>query len=136
MILLFHLAQIHNPELLVKSKNQQQFQTAEESRKFSRELQAQDLVFQTSKGRISQLFPKPAEALHVLNIKRGILSTLQLQENAKEEVDVNGRCKVAVFEQEGVFYKSKNLSDCTERAHNELGIQTATFAHSSMVCVD
>eukprot|EP00794_Sanderia_malayensis_P007911 gene7911-8766_t len=122
--------QVNNPELLVKSKNQKNFQKAEESRKFSRELEAQDLVFQTSKGRLTQLFPAVGESTHVLNVKRGILSTLQLDRDAKVETDVNGRCKVNVFEQDGVVYKSKQLSDCTERAHNELGIQTATFAHS------
>ncbi len=130
---MFICQQINNPELLVKSKNQKHFQTAKESRRFSRELEAQDLIFQSSKGRITKLFPAVGESTNALNIKRGILSTLQLQRDATEEVDVNGRCKVNVFEKEGFLYKAKTLSDCSNRAHNELGIQTATFAHSKTV---
>ena len=116
----------------MKSKNQE-FQIAPESAKYARGLQAQDLIFQTSKGRVTKLFPAAGEAVHVLNIKRGILSTLQLQIDAKEEVDVNGYCKVEVSQTDKIIIKKKDLSQCVKRAHNELGLQTATFAHSKMV---
>jgi len=123
--------QINNPELFVKGKNQE-FQIAPESRKFSRELQAQELIFTTSKGRINKLFPAETEALHVLNIKRGIISTLQLQTDATEEIDVNGKCKVEFSNKDGVIVKTKDLSDCSDRALNEIGLQTANFAHNKM----
>ena len=117
----------------MKGKNQE-FQIAPESRKFSRELQAQELIFTTSKGRINKLFPAETEALHVLNIKRGIISTLQLQTDATEEIDVNGKCKVEFSNKDGVIVKTKDLSDCSDRALNEIGLQTANFAHNKMVC--
>ena len=101
--------------------------------KFARELQARDLIFQTSKGRINKLFPAAGEALHVLNIKRGILSTLQLQTDVAEEVDVNGKCKVEFSEKDGVIIKKKDLSECSERSLNEIGLQAANFADNKMV---
>ena len=137
------LLQIIKPELLIKGKNQE-FKTLPESQpcrstthgrpcKFARELQARDLIFQTAKGKINKLYPDAGEALHVLNIKRGILSTLQLQTDVKEEVDVNGKCKVEFLRKDGVIVKKKDLTECSNRALNEIGLQTANFAHSKMV---
>lgn len=125
--------QIINAELFVKGKNQK-FQIAPESGRFARELIAQDISFQTSKGRIVKLFPGEHETVHILNIKRGILSTLQLQTDADEEIDVNGKCKVTYTEKHGVVVKTKDLSECSERAQNEIGLQTASFAHDKVVC--
>eukprot|EP00794_Sanderia_malayensis_P008123 gene8123-8993_t len=125
--------QINNAELLVKSKNSQAFTRAAESAKFARELEARTILFQTSGGKINKLFPRAGEPLHVLNIKRGILSTMQLgKTTTEEEVDVNGRCKVSVIEQGDMLIKSKNLSECSERAHNELGIQTSTLENNQL----
>ena len=46
---------------------------------FAEELEAQDLVFRTDRGRITEILAHPEESPHVLNIKRGILSALQVQ---------------------------------------------------------
>lgn len=46
---------------------------------FAEELEAQDLVFRTDRGRITEILAHPEEPPHVLNIKRGILSALQVQ---------------------------------------------------------
>lgn len=46
---------------------------------FAEELEAQDLVFRTDRGRITEILAHPEEPSHVLNIKRGILSALQVQ---------------------------------------------------------
>ena len=46
---------------------------------FAEELEAQDLVFRTDRGRITEILSHPDEPPHVLNIKRGILSALQVQ---------------------------------------------------------
>ena len=105
-----------------------------ESKKFKRELQAQDLTFQVSNGKITKLFPAPGEKIHVLNTKRGILSTLQLGNlKTTQETDVNGRCKVNVVEKDGEIIKYKKLSECSERALNEVGFQTTAFQRNDLV---
>ena len=128
--------QIIHAELLVKSKNTNGFSRAAESAKFAKEIEANTIVFKTSNGRIERIFPSAFESAHILNVKRGIISTLQLggEENA-EEVDVNGRCKVSITKENGMIVKSKNLSECSERTHSELGFQTASFEKKEAVCL-
>ena len=117
------------------SKKSGKFALAPESAKFARELEANNLAFETSNGKIERLFPSNAESTHTLNIKRGVLSTLQLGEKNTEEVDVNGRCKVSLTNENGMMIKTKNLSECSQRSHNELGFQTATLENKEMVGV-
>ena len=126
--------QINEVELKAKSKTQSGFKTAKETKIFRRELQAQELAFKISNGEIVKLFPSLAETIHAVNIKRGILSTLQLGSlETTEEVDVNGRCKVTLIEKDGVIIKNKNLSECSERVLNEVGFQTTSF-QNDLVC--
>lgn len=127
------MLQINNAELLVKSKNTNGFSRAAESAKFAREIEANNVVFKTSSGKIERLYPSSAEPTHILNIKRGILSTLQLEEKNAEEIDVNGRCKVSISEDNGKIIKAKDLSECADRTHNEIGFHTASFENKEMV---
>ena len=46
---------------------------------FAEELQAHDLVFRTNEGRVTEVLSHPQEPSHVLNVKRGILSAMQVQ---------------------------------------------------------
>ena len=127
------MLQINNAELLVKSKNTNGFSRAAESAKFAREIEANNVLFKTSNGKIERLYPSSAESTHTLNIKRGILSTLQLEEKNSEEIDVNGRCKVSISEDSGMIIKTKDLSECADRTHNEIGFHTASFENKEMV---
>ena len=117
----------------MKSKNTKGFSIAAESTKFAREIEANNLLFETSSGKIEKLYPANGESLHILNIKRGILSTLQLEEKNTEEIDVNGRCKVSITEENGMIVKAKDLSECSGRTHNEIGFHTASFENKEMV---
>ena len=56
-----------------------EFQLSQGSPAFAVELEAQDLVFRMDGGRITNILAHPEEPSHVLNIKRGILSALQVQ---------------------------------------------------------
>ena len=67
-------------------------------------------------------------------MKRGILSTLQVDQNGMEEIDVNGVCKSTVEQKdEKTVVETKKLSDCIERAQNEYGIQAASFKTPSTI---
>lgn len=65
-------AQSKNPDSL-------EFQLSQGSTAFAEELEAQDLVFRMDGGLITDILAHPEEPSHVLNIKRGILSALQVQ---------------------------------------------------------
>lgn len=56
-----------------------EYHISQGSTAFAEELQAQDLVFRMDGGRITEILAHPEEPSHVLNIKRGILSALQVQ---------------------------------------------------------
>jgi len=55
------------------------YQLSQGTTAFAEELQAQDLVFKTKGGLITDILAHPEDPSHVLNIKRGILSALQVQ---------------------------------------------------------
>ncbi|XP_072173028.1 uncharacterized protein [Diadema setosum] len=66
---------------------------------FEFEMRAHDLVFITNRGRIVELLAHPDEPVSVLNVKRGILTYLQLDMKADDvdriiidEVTVHGNC--------------------------------------------
>ena len=67
----------------------------------------------------------------MLNIKRGILSTIQLDETATLESDVNGKCETKVVRNGRIIVKTKTLSECSDRAQDEIGIQSASIKTSS-----
>lgn len=61
---------------------------SEKSASFAVELEAHELVFGTRNGVITDLLPHAEEPTRILNIKRGILSTLQakiIKENRTED---------------------------------------------------
>ena len=60
-------------------------------------------------------------------ISTGILSTLQLDETATTETDVNGECATEIIKTDGKFVKSKSLSDCTKRAKSDIGIDSSAL---------
>ena len=70
---------------------------------------------------IKSLYPHADEPTEYLNIKRGILSALQLDVAATKETDVNGVCDVVVAKENGQVVKTKDLSKCEKRGVNEIG---------------
>ena len=76
---------------------------------------------------ISTLYTNKNELPNILNIKRGILSTLQLDEAATEEIDVNGKCTMKIENIDGTVVKTKKLSECSHRAQNEIGFQSSSI---------
>lgn len=77
--------------------------------------------------KIQTLVSHNMEQVDILNIKRGILSTLQVDKDDDLETDVNGICQTSVTMENGNVVKTKKLSDCLKRAQNVYGIQTASF---------
>ncbi|XP_071476668.1 uncharacterized protein [Diadema antillarum] len=66
---------------------------------FGSEMSAFDLVFRTKNGRIVEVLAHPDEPVHILNVKRAILTYLQLDMKADDvdritidEVTVHGNC--------------------------------------------
>jgi hypothetical protein len=55
------------------------FKLSSGSEDLSRELKARDLYFESHEGVITNVQPQPDEPVHVLNMKRGILSSFQLK---------------------------------------------------------
>lgn len=88
-------------------------------------------LFTSLGNTIVQLQPRESETTEALNIKRGILSALQLDETKSDETDVNGACQYRITKNEGSIIKTKSLSDCSQRALNEIGIQAASFKTGS-----
>ena len=56
---------------------------------------------------ISTLYTNKSELPNILNIKRGMLSTLQIDETATEEIDVNGKCAIEIENIDGKVVKTK-----------------------------
>merc|ERR1711881_813118 len=66
-----------------------------------------------------------------LNIKRGVLSTLNLDETTTTESDVHGTCEQTIHKDGLVVVKSKQLSECSDRAQEEIGIQSSSIKTGS-----
>jgi hypothetical protein len=75
--------------------------------------------------------PHSEESIEMLNIKRGILSTLNLDETATKESDVHGTCETKIVKQGDSVVKTKQLSDCSDRVSEEIGIQSSSIKTSS-----
>lgn len=80
---------------------------------------------------IHTLYADKDEQSHVLNIKRGILSSLQVDEKMTSETDINGVCDTEITVSGNQVVKSKQLSKCSNRAQNEIALQTSTFKTQS-----
>ncbi|XP_002734473.1 uncharacterized protein LOC100370756 [Saccoglossus kowalevskii] len=81
------------------SEDPYSFRVAQNSREFSREMSRNSLVVEVNQGRINRIQPHVEEPVHILNIKRGIVSSLQLpnDEDLKNDrfqatKDVHGNC--------------------------------------------
>ncbi|PFX28884.1 Apolipophorin [Stylophora pistillata] len=150
-----HVLKIDTVELWeAQSKNPGplDYQISQGSTAFAEELQAQDLVFRMDAGRITEILAHPEEPSHVLNIKRGILSALQVQfvedHATLEEDDVVGRCKARyeiksrhLSRRPKIVYKTRNLTECTDRAQTDIGIHVHSYEekpisllHSNSTC--
>lgn len=75
----FQIDQVELWEAQSKKPGPLGYQLSQGTTAFAEELQAQDLVFRTNGGLIADILAHPEELSHVLNIKRGILSALQVQ---------------------------------------------------------
>lgn len=85
-------------------------------------------------NKIETLVAHNDEPTNILNIKRGILSTLQFDQDQTTEKDVNGICSSTINkESENTFTETKKLHECQERAQNEYGVQAASFQTESAV---
>ena len=60
-----------------------------------------------------------------------MLSALQVEDSSSKEIDVNGECATTIEIENGNIIKSKKLSECKNRAMNEIGIQTASIKTES-----
>ena len=60
-----------------------------------------------------------------------MLSALQVEDSSSKEIDVNGECATTIKIENGNIIKSKKLSECKNRAMNEIGIQTASIKTES-----
>jgi len=114
-----------------KNSEQKEFTPAAETKKFANEMEKFDLTFTMDGDNVQSLFPNNNEPTYTLNIKRGILSALQLDVAATKETDVNGICDVVVTKEKGQVVKSKDLSKCEKRGVNEIGIQSSSMQTES-----
>nr|XP_012555900.2 uncharacterized protein LOC100199505 [Hydra vulgaris] len=122
---------ISKTELLQKSMSQDSFVKSADSENFKIALEKYDLVFSMSENQITKLFSNKDEPVYILNTKRGILSTIQLEESVSVESDVNGFCKTTITQEDGKIVKSKKLSDCSQRTIQEIGFHAATIKSES-----
>jgi hypothetical protein len=126
----FHM-RLSQSKLSTKGMNEDAFKEGAESETLRNTLETNDLLFSMNGNTIVQLQPRESETTEALNIKRGILSALQLDETKSDETDVNGACQYRITKNEGSIIKTKSLSDCSQRALNEIGIQAASFKTGS-----
>jgi hypothetical protein len=111
--------------------NQDKFTESAESAAYSAALTKHDLLFTMKGNGVTSVRPHAEESVEMLNIKRGILSTLNLDTTASVESDVHGTCQTKIVEEGGVVVKSKELSECSDRVREEIGIQSSTIKTSS-----
>lgn len=112
-------------------------QYVDQSRQFKDALESKPLRFAFVDGTIENVCPPDNEQVWVLNIKRGILSTMQVTMatlqgvSDKVETDVSGVCPVNydVSSSWGTqkLKKTKNLLGCTERSSAQTAFQTVGY---------
>jgi hypothetical protein len=109
------------------SSEPESFRLASNSREFSREMSRNSLRVEVNAGKMLRIQPHPEEAVHILNVKRGIISSLQLpideelkMKQQHETVDVHGNCtaEAELLEIRGnrqirKVKLNKDLSNCT-----------------------
>ncbi|XP_074640262.1 uncharacterized protein LOC141898317 isoform X2 [Tubulanus polymorphus] len=109
-------------------------------REFKAALEARSLPFSFQDGHIEAICPSTEEKPWVLNVKRGILSTIQFSPTkfhdriSVKETDVTGKCdtKYSSLGTRGenlVIKKSKNLESCDERHDVSSPVKATPSSH-------
>ncbi|KAK3755617.1 hypothetical protein QZH41_017617, partial [Actinostola sp. cb2023] len=128
-----------------------EFRLSRETAAFARELQTHDLIFRSRNGAIIEVLPAKGESSKILNIKKGILSALQVQfvnikHSTLSETDVAGKCPAHYHVRSKhlngrvkVISKTRNLKDCTERTKTDpllslLSLRSLNLLMSSSNC--
>merc|ERR1711881_241477 len=126
--------EIVSSKLVSKSATDKDFtKEPKENHKFQHQMEANSILFSLGEnGGISSLHAHKKDPIHIVNIKRGILSTLQLQKDSMTETDINGDCAMTTStDADGIITKSKDLTNCDKRGINEIGLQTSSIQSES-----
>lgn len=118
---------LSNVELFTKSMEQEAFTKSVDSGKLQSELEKFNIGFSMSGESISNLYTHPNEPTHILNMKRAIVSSLQFDDKQTTETDINGDCTYEITTESGKITKTKKLSECSNCAQNEIGLQVSSF---------
>lgn len=121
------LMTLSGTEILSKNMNEAGFKKLGDSDAFAQSLQKNHVLFTMKGKQITSVQSLKGETTEALNIKKGVLSAFQLNEQATLETDINGECETSVTKENGVVIKSKSLTDCSKRARSEIGIQSASI---------
>jgi len=121
------------------------YQLSRDTSAFARELQAHELLFTSRNGAVEHVSPDMGESSKILNIKKGILSALQVQfvktkQTKLSEIDVSGKCPVQyrihskhLNGRVKVVSKTRDLKECTERStKTDLGIHFHKYNEKSL----
>ncbi|XP_031633758.1 apolipophorins-like [Contarinia nasturtii] len=108
--------------------------------KFNSKLQLSKIVqFTLSDDKLeSEICASPDDSDVSLNIKRALISLLQLNDGAAEEVDIFGKCQTnyAVTKNDDGSYvvtKTRDLNECSHRENFVSGIITGVFNENSNI---
>lgn len=86
MIKFYCNLQVKNVRIFEASPNgEKEFTPSPKQESFKRALEANHLVFTERRGRFVMVLPVKTEPVYITNIKRGILSALQLQFSEKPQ---------------------------------------------------
>lgn len=86
--------QVTNVRLLEATPDEEaQFRPSPNEEGFRTAIEADNLFFTESNGRFVTVSPVKTEPLYVTNIKRGILSALQLQFSEKPQIVLSEVCR-------------------------------------------
>ncbi|XP_068740726.1 uncharacterized protein [Montipora capricornis] len=118
-------------------ENDKLFKASPNQESFKKALEDNSLFFTENNGRFEAIHTPWEEPLYVTNVKRGILSALQLQFTEKEhtvlpEIDVSGDCKseyrlVSLKESGMEITKAKNLSQCSSRSYTSTKLNPVLY---------
>jgi hypothetical protein len=121
--------QLEDNVLSSRSMQEKSFTPLAASDQFKMDLD-NPLIFTMKGKQITSIRPRKGDTPDAINIKRGILSTLQLDTDATTEVDINGECPTTFTTKDGQVTKEKRLTDCSKRSRSEIGIQSASIKTS------
>ncbi|XP_031551894.1 apolipophorins-like [Actinia tenebrosa] len=131
----FHL-EVDDVQLSERSSPDAQFTISKGKKEFVRDLEGNPLTFTSVNGQILDIKTSKAEPVYVTNIKRGMLSALQLEfkeegESTVKERDIAGDCKTRylrmIKDDKEDVYKVKNLTECTNRSNMDTTLMHPVF---------